>query len=337
MTVKGGQRLLSVDELLQAQGISADLSNVRPEVQERSARRTAAIHAAFDMYDDGAALPDYFTEDEEQFDLSAEVQAYADLHLPVIASNYLVTDGKRVAGIVDKVIATEVKNEVIIGIIKTEFVVARPTAGWKMSVLARLFGYTNSNKITVRDICAIHVRNGKPYILRLPRHPNIAVDKLLYCQDHDLEYKDDIKVGGRLADILGGDEAARLNVMEGEFMRLEQQYRTYEGVLKEMRDKVAGYMTERGLRIVRLPDGSHYTLQPEAVRVNINKEKLADEYPDAYEHCVTRTPLPAFLRWEDDAVTVMRKNSALLARDKIIEENNLEGVIPLRKPFIKNK
>lgn len=168
----GDKTLVGVTKMLSKRLFPSEYANVPKEVLDAAARRGSAIHDACECYDNGLNVDTEYND---------EVLAYATAKLKKklshLASEYIVTDGFHFASPIDKVYEVD-EHTVDLGDIKTTSKLNKDYVSWQLSIYAALFEEQNPD-IKVRDLLAIHIRDGKCKVVKVPRIPNEKVRDLM--------------------------------------------------------------------------------------------------------------------------------------------------------------
>lgn len=167
-----GYQLQGITGMLHRRLFPTEYANISQEVLDNAARRGSAIHDACETYDNGEQV---YTE------YIAEVDAYAEAtkkkKLRHLASEYLVTDGDYFASAIDKVFEVD-DHTVDLGDVKTTSKLNKEYVAWQLSIYAYLFESQNP-EIKVRNLYAIHIRDGKCKVVKVERIPDAKVIALM--------------------------------------------------------------------------------------------------------------------------------------------------------------
>ena len=166
-----GHQLQGITGMLRRRLFPLEYANIPQHIMDAAAARGTAIHEACEALDNGQ---------EVITDYQAEVDAYKAARdrkkLKHLASEYLVSDGV-FASAIDKVYEVD-DYTVDLGDIKTTSKLNKKYISWQLSIYAYLFELYNPH-IRVRNLYAIHVRDGKCKIVKVERIDNVRITNLL--------------------------------------------------------------------------------------------------------------------------------------------------------------
>lgn len=166
-----GHQLQGITGMLRRRLFPLEYANIPQHIMDAAAARGTAIHEACEALDNGQ---------EVITDYQAEVDAYKAARdrkkLKHLASEYLVSDGV-FASAIDKVYEVD-DYTVDLGDIKTTSKLNKEYISWQLSIYAYLFELYNPH-IRVRNLYAIHVRDGKCKIVKVERIDNVRITNLL--------------------------------------------------------------------------------------------------------------------------------------------------------------
>lgn len=263
--------LKGVTTLMREHGLSPDYSGIDPAVLRRAAERGTAVHRLLQDYDDGRAAAE-----------TPELKAYRRLGLKVIASEYLVSDGERVASSIDKVIYVD-ESTVDLGDVKTTSELHTDAVAWQLSIYRWLFRLLNPG-ITVRKLYGIHVRDGRARLVEVEPVPPERVAALMEAE-----------AAGRRLEAPAGAEAV-LTAEEGEALvsaslrieGLKAAIRELEAARAAAADKVAAWMEANRVPELRAC-GCVLRLKASYETERLDSKRLRDEDPDTYAKYVKKT------------------------------------------------
>lgn len=164
-----GHKLMGVTTLMNKYGLGVDYSHVSKEYLNQRAAAGTSVHELLQLYDGG--MPTV-----ETADVKAYKKAVSEAGLRVIASEYLISDGERIASSIDKVFA-----DGSLGDVKTTSTIHRNAVGWQLSIYAYLFERQNPGK-TVPHLYVVWVRGGECRIEEVARHPDAEIARLLMAE-----------------------------------------------------------------------------------------------------------------------------------------------------------
>lgn len=195
--ISDGIQLEGVTTLMANQGRGVDYSQVangdpvkRREILAKAAAKGTAIHEAIQDYDNGIDRGEdgsftgnktrtVYAVDQETgqeygpvtVNVASAVNAYRKIGLPVIASEYLVSDGNYFASMIDKVMRVDDKT-VDLADLKTTSVLHEDALKTQLSIYAFLFELQNPG-VKVRNLYGVHIqKNGSTTLVPVDRLSN---------------------------------------------------------------------------------------------------------------------------------------------------------------------
>lgn len=297
----GETELIGVTSLMKAMGLSPDYSGINPHTLAHAAARGTAVHRTLEDYDNGNTVIQPITVDDNEggivtFDTSRELAAYRLLNLNVAASEYLVSDNKVVASMIDKVLATEDENVVDLGDIKTTSTLHIDALEWQLSIYAYLFELQNKGK-TVRDLYGIHVRDGQAKAVKVKRIAAEEIKKLIDCYKKGKSYTP--AAAPDLSLIVPADEIPVLVQDEAQIATLELKLKEVQARIKERKDRIYEYMLDNGIKEL-VCAGGKYTLKSPSTRTNFNAKQLKEDNPDLYAKYATTAEVKGSITFKFD-------------------------------------
>lgn len=279
----GDKQLIGLTSLLKKHGLSpSEYAVTDPHVLENAAERGTQFHQRLEDYDNygTVTLPVILTNlDGERFDYTGAFNEYRNLGLNVIASEYLVTDGKVVATFIDKVVQVG-ENEVDIDDVKTTSKVHTESVSWQCSVGAYLFEKQNPG-IKVRKIHCIHGRDNHTKYIELPRVPDEEIEKLLKSEREGAIYLD-MRETPNAGLILDANELTEYLSLSEQISALKASLDAIQAKQKELSGKVLDYMLENNLSELD-SEGGKFTVRKGGTRTSVDSAKLKEQCPDVYE------------------------------------------------------
>lgn len=279
----GGMALLKgVTTLMREHGLSPDYSGIDPAVLRRAAERGTAVHRLLQDYDDGKAVAE-----------TPELSAYRRLGLKVVASEYLVSDGVRVASSIDKVIYVD-ESTVDLGDVKTTSELHVAAVAWQLSIYKWLFELLNPG-IRVRRLYGIHVRDGRARLVEVEPVPPERVAALMEAE-----------AAGRRLEAPAGAEAV-LTAEESESLvsaslrieGLKAAIRELEAARAAAADKVAAWMEANRVPELRAC-GCVLRLKASYETERIDSKRLREEDPDTYARYARKSRVKASVIIKND-------------------------------------
>lgn len=274
--------LKGVTTLMREHGLSPDYSGIDPAVLRRAAERGTAVHRLLQDYDDGKAVAE-----------TPELRAYRRLGLRVVASEYLVSDGERVASSIDKVILVD-ESTVDLGDVKTTSELHADAVAWQLSIYRWLFGLLNP-EIRVRKLYGIHVRDGRARLVEVEPVPPERVAALMEAE----------AAGRRLEAPAGAD--AVLTAEESEALvsaslrieGLKAAIRELEAARAAAADKVAAWMEANRVPELRAC-GCVLRLKASYETERLDSKRLREEDPDTYARYARKSRVKASVTVKND-------------------------------------
>jgi hypothetical protein len=173
-TAPDGRQLRGITGLLKERLGLGSYDGVSEEVLQRAAERGTEVHRLCEEWDNIGQYP------EGNADAEAYIALQADNDLRHVCSEYLVSDGHTYASPIDKVFKRGHVYD--LADIKTTYRLDKEYVSWQLSVYAFLFELQNP-LLSVGNLYAIHLRNGKAKMVAVERKPIDQVKKLLYTTE----------------------------------------------------------------------------------------------------------------------------------------------------------
>lgn len=285
----GERILLGVTSILKKHGLSpSEYGSISPEVLEKAAFRGTAVHHLLEDYDNGKPVAPYDVIRNDEVLLSKTsfdkcFKAYKKLSLPVVASEYLISDDDIVASSIDKVVATEEEGVFDLGDIKTSSSIHRDTYSWQLSIYAYLFELRNPG-VRVRNLYVIWVRDEKAKIVFLPRVPNEKVKALLQAEKEGRIYSDASVTD---AELLSDDEVFMLSTSIERIAELEAIVKEVNEAISSLKDRLYNHMVEQDLDTLPLGPQMVAKLKRPYETTRLDAKKVKALAPEIYEQCTT--------------------------------------------------
>lgn len=261
-----GKKLEGVTGMLRKRLFPTEYVGVSQEVLDAAAARGTAIHEACEDFDCGRP---FFT------DYLDEVNAYERMRdkkeLRHLASEYLVTDKTYFASAIDKVYEVD-DNTVDLGDIKTTSTLNKEYVAWQLSIYAWMFERQNPT-VKVRNLYAIHIRDGKCKIVKVKRKTNDAVERLLMDEIFDNPIA---KVEDKLPSM--PDQYAQMQHDIAEMMNF---YAELEGKIKDIKAKLLTAMDEAEVTKWQ-GDLLTFTRKADSSRETFDTKRFKAEHPELY-------------------------------------------------------
>lgn len=278
----GGKELIGVTSLMKKHGLSVDYTGRPEKVLAYAAARGTAIHQTLENYDNGVTVtqPASVLDSEGNvitFDTSAELDAYRKLGLPVIASEYLVSDNKVVASSIDKVAVTP-EGEVWLLDIKTTAQQHLDALCWQLSIYAYLFELQNP-KLKVVRLTGVFVRNGKAKTREVNRIPSSTIRELIAAEESGNKFAAPAE---DLPDASSIVPASVLADAERQLSELKDAIKLLETRIDEDKAKLYDYMAKNNVPEMKCGDGV-YKIKYPSLRTSIDTKALKNEMPQVFK------------------------------------------------------
>lgn len=263
--------LKGVTTLMKEQGLSPDYSAIPQEVLMKAAEHGTAIHQLLEDYDNG-----------EPVVLTDEVADYPKLGLHVIQSEYLVSDNKAVASMIDKVIFVD-EQTVDLADVKTTSSLHTESISWQLSIYKHLFEKQNKG-VKVRNLYGIHVRNNKVKLVKIEEIPGTEVKKLLECNAKGETYDSNgVQADTPDASLVLSD-AALLSLVSNNLrlIELKEAVKHCEELISQYTERMVAYMKENHLTEMAAAGGT-FKLKDEYTRETLDSKAIKKDYPELYD------------------------------------------------------
>ena len=260
-----GHQLQGITGMLHRRLFPMEYAGIPQEVLDNAARRGSAIHDACEVYDNEGIYTEY----------TAEVDAYAEAtkkkKLRHLASEYLVTDGDYFASAIDKVYEVD-DHTVDLGDIKTTSKLNKEYVSWQLSIYAYLFESQNP-EIKVRNLYAIHIRDGKCKIVKVERIPDSKVIALMADEIFDAPVVIETPTLPSMPD--------QYKEMEWEIKELEETIKELTSKRDELKSRLLIEMDEAEVTKWQ-GDLITFTRKADATCEEFDKKRFKEEHPDLY-------------------------------------------------------
>lgn len=280
----GSKELVGVTTLMKHQGLSPDYNGISAHTLAHAAARGTAIHRTLENYDNGDVIIQPVTVDDNEggtltLDTGAELAAYRDLGLKVIASEYLVSDNKVVASSIDKVLETGEEDTVDLGDVKTTSTLHIDALEWQLSVYAYLFELQNKG-LKVRNLYGIHVRDGRARVQQVRRVEVDTIKRLIRCEAKGERFNAD-DFAPELSLVLPETEIATLVADERLLAELEGNLKLAQERIKARKEAIYEYMLGNGIKELKCSGGS-YKFSAPTVRTNFDSKRFREDDPETF-------------------------------------------------------
>ena len=272
------KRLIGVTSLMAKHDLAPNYSSVPEAVLKKAAERGTAVHHLLEAYDNGELVEE-----------TPELTSYRKLGLKVVASEYLVSDNETVASSIDKVVFVD-EDTVDLADIKTTSVLHKEAVAWQLSIYKYLFLLQNPN-IKVRELYAIHVRNGKAKKELIQEVSREEVERLLKCEREGWLYVSEAQSHTLPV------EARMLVANLTRLAEMKAAVKALEAACGESSEKLIEYMQKSGIKTLTEPEGT-FTLKDSYTRESIDSKALKEKEPDIYERYLKTTTVKPSLSFK---------------------------------------
>ena len=264
------EELSGITGLLQKHIFADKYKGVRPCILNRAAERGTMIHESIELLDGGFEPAEYTPE------LANYKRIKNDNNLDTIANEYIVTDKKYFASSIDLVML-DASGNIVLADIKTTSKLDKEYVRWQLSIYAYMFELQNP-ELKVSKLYALWLRKEKSELAEVERVDTVIVKDLLQCEVDGRDFvnplaKADINVPAEIKNV-------EINVynLVNEIKKLEiQKKELSKGLLKLMQEnEIKSYKGEY-ITLSRIAASTHE---------DIDKNKLKNEYPEAYAACM---------------------------------------------------
>ena len=306
---KGGKpvEMVGVTTMMKRLGLSADYSHINPDVLSRAAARGTAIHEMLQDYEmNGSAISRIFFSwickdgdvGMEEEDCSKMLKAYAAIssaNFKPLAVEYLVSDNKCVASLVDFISQVDDTTVDLIDY-KSSSTLDKKGLSWQLSFYKYLFERQNKG-IKVRNLYGVHCHNEKVKLVDVAYMGDDAVARALESfrsgKVAEPEMTQALAVR-TLAEILPAYPELTL-VLEKK-RALQEMIDCIDDEWSEVIGELKDVMGREHISEVSVPGGRYvYTAEHTTVRFNANKFKV--DHPELYDKYATPSTTSASLKF----------------------------------------
>lgn len=274
-----GQFFMGVTELMKKHGLSADYSGIPESVLANAAEYGSQCHKLIENYDNGLTV--------EQ---TTELKAYKKLGLKVHTSEYLVTDNKIVASMIDKVL-----DDYSLVDLKFTSVLHERSVSWQLSIYAYLF--ENQTGLKVPNIYVAHYDKAKKKfnLKEIERKPDASVAELLQCEEIGVTYVDDTNEELTLPQVFSPDEIVMLKDLESSLEQVEITKKALESQIQDFRDRLYNAMLEKKVKKIET-ENMTYTLVAPTTSERFDSKKFKTDHPELAEKYIKQSERKGYLK-----------------------------------------
>lgn len=278
--------LLGITSLLKKHGLSPNYDGIDETTLSNAAKRGTAVHKMLESYDNGEAtvMQDVYSDSGKLLisntDLAKSLENYKKLNLPIVASEYLISDNECVASSIDKVASTDKDNEFVLYDVKTSSTIHNESYSWQLSCYAYLFEKQNP-KAKVVGLAVIHIRNGEVKIVPMERKSDEEVKALLNAEKNGEIYQPLFSNAdsGELDLYASGEELSLLADTALDIITLKTQLKQAEEAIAEIQDRIYNKMVEQNIETLE-NEGMLIKLKKPYTKKALDTKALKAKYPE---------------------------------------------------------
>lgn len=285
----GEKTIPGVTTVLKKHGLSPNYDGIDEATLSNAAKRGTAVHKMLESYDNGEAtvMQDVYSDSGKLLisntDLAKSLENYKKLNLPIVASEYLISDNECVASSIDKVASTDKDNEFILYDVKTSATIHNDSYSWQLSLYAYLFEKQNP-KAKVVGLAVIHIRNGEVKIVPMERKSDEECKALLNAEKNGEIYQPLFSNAdsGELDLYASGEELCLLASNVAKLAEFKDTIKALEGAIAEIQDRIYNKMVEQNIEVLE-NEGMVIKLKKPYSKKAIDTKLLKSKYPDIAE------------------------------------------------------
>jgi len=258
-----GEELIGVTSLMKKHGLSADYDGIPMRILKKAAERGSAIHKDCE---NGWAFDDYNTPEGKAYG-----ETLKEHGIEIVASEYLVSDEKLVATMLDNLF---IKDDMLcIGDIKSTSVLHTEPLRWQLSIGKYLF--EKMNKTEVKGLAAFWFNKGKCEFIPIEPIAPEEVEKLFDCERKGIIYEQPkTELPEQTAKAIEQVKNIEQFIIqaEEEVKRLKEQQEKYTAIIEES-------FASSGIRSWET-DSLKVTLVAPTIAKTFDSKKFAEAYPE---------------------------------------------------------
>lgn len=274
-----GEFLIGVTSLMRKHGLSPDYSSIPEDVLQKAAERGSKVHKAIELYCKGQTV--------EQ---TAEVKAFKQLDIPILANEYLISDNTTVASSIDIVADSSQDGYVDLIDIKTTSTLHNEPLSWQLSIYAYLFEQQNPT-LKVSKLYGLHIRGSKAKMVEIARKPDSEIERLMQTErEGKMFIPSKVEISRSVESALTELKDASTFVAS-----LKAQLKAAEDVEKAIKQYLLEQMEKDAIKSLENDQVKIVYVAP-SERESIDKDKLKEKYPSIYEEYKKVSPIASNLR-----------------------------------------
>jgi hypothetical protein len=240
-------------------------AGVSEDVLERRAEYGTLVHDQIQMMIEGF----------ESSEPTEELVAFKGLNIPVVASEYIVSNNTSVASAID--IVAEKEEGYCLYDIKTTSKLNKEYVSWQLSIYAYLFELQNPT-LKVNKLGAIHLRGSEAKVVEVTRIADEHIIALLSAYERGEE-----TFSNPLKQLATTEEEMlqRASELEQSIINLELQVKEYKAKQDMVKESLMALMDERGITKLET-DNICITRKSDSTRESVDSKALKEKFADVY-------------------------------------------------------
>lgn len=268
-----GRELGGITPLLRRHGLSPDYDGIPQFILDNAAEYGTFVHSTLEVYDTLGVVGDPICE------------VYAELvkDFKHVDSEYLVTDGERVASKIDKVFTTDGES-VILADVKTTRELHTESVGWQLSIYSYLFRLMNPD-IKVAKLYAIWLPKAEKKRPALVEVPTIDDDEIKALLEADAKGEKFVPKNAVLPVVADENALAFAPEFWDFVIEVESKVEELKEAQKEMRSKLLSAMADNDVNKIE-SDRIIVTRKLASTSDRVDSKLLKEKYPEIYKEVI---------------------------------------------------
>jgi hypothetical protein len=211
----------------------------------------------------------------ESSEPTEELVAFKGLNIPVVASEYIVSNNTSVASAID--IVAEEEEGYCLYDIKTTSKLHKEYVAWQLSIYAYLFELNNPT-LKVNKLGAIHLRGSEAKVVEVTRIADEHVIALLSAYERGEEtFTNPLKQLATTEE----EMLQKVSDFEQKIIDLELQAKEYKALQDKYKECLMTLMDERGITKLET-DNICITRKSDSTRESVDSKALKEKFADVY-------------------------------------------------------